>query len=222
MNLSSLKHPYLIVGWLSFISLSALALFENIQLFAFDRQILNYFRRFVTTQRTEIFKAVALIASPAITILLSIALSLVLWHLRQVSEALIVLTMTITGNLAGFVTKLLIQRPRPTTTLIPASGYSFPSGHMVSATIFVFVVLVFGIRLIQSVRLQMFTAMLLIFWLGLVALSRVYLQVHYPSDVISGGLFSVLWCETILTAFRQQQLNLNHLIADKRGVNHEP
>jgi undecaprenyl-diphosphatase len=221
MDSSSLKHPILIASWVGFVILAVMASLENIQLFALDRQSLNYLGHFITVQRTEIFKTVATISAPAVIILLSLGLSLVLWHSKQFFESLAALTMTVTGNLVGFLIKLLVQRPRPTTMLVNASGYSFPSGHVVSATIFVFVMFLFGVKLIRSVRVQLFTAMVLIFWLGLVAISRIYLQVHYPSDVIGGGLFSLVWCDTILIAFRRSQTNLERLIINKRGIDHE-
>lgn len=216
-----IKRPYLSFGWLLFILLAIAVSLETPQLFFIDRDTLNYFSRFITPPRTAFFRIITFSGSPIVTLFLSTGFSILLWHRKKIRESLTALTITVTGNAVGLLIKFLVQRPRPTTLLDPASGYGFPSGHVIGSMILVFLVITFGLKLISVVRLRISIVMLLILWLGLVALSRLYLQVHYPSDVFGGGLFALLWCETVLIASRQNQLKLDQLIRDNRGIHHE-
>ena len=98
------------------------------------------------------------------------------------------------GYIFGTSIKIIVQRARPEQGLVSASGFSFPSGHATMAVIF-FSLLIYLFRdEIKNKALRwIFVAgcWLLIF---LVGISRVYLGVHWLSDVLAGwalGLFVV-------------------------------
>src|SRR5699024_7951222 len=81
------------------------------------------------------------------------------------------------------------QRPRPEVSqLIEIGGYSFPSGHTMYA------VSLYGITLtlvwfkLKSIGEQIFLTIIISFIIVTIALSRIYLGVHYPSDII-GAIF---------------------------------
>ena len=97
------------------------------------------------------------------------------------------------------------------------SGYSFPSGHVVSAVILLLIVFQFILPLISSVRLRMFFSMMLVFWVALICLSRLYLQVHYPTDVIGAALYGLLWWESAMAVLHHQQFNTQKVIQHNRG-----
>jgi undecaprenyl-diphosphatase len=92
------------------------------------------------------------------------------------------------------VDKVVIGRPRPPVPhLEHVTGTSFPSGHATNASAF-FVLVALGIVLASRSRpvklLAAFTAIVVI---GGVAWSRVYLGVHYPTDVVAGILLGGSW-----------------------------
>lgn len=90
--------------------------------------------------------------------------------------------------------KYLIQRPRPEGfRLASASGFSFPSGHSMVAMAF-FGLLAWFVWRYEKDRRQR-VALLVAFGLVtvMVGLSRVYLGVHYASDVVAGFCLSLIW-----------------------------
>lgn len=86
--------------------------------------------------------------------------------------------------------KGIIQRPRPDVTmhLIEQGGWSFPSGHSITSMV-VFGLLIWIVRRnVENRKAANFlTALLAIPWFG-IGLSRIYVGVHYPTDVLAG------WC----------------------------
>ena len=88
--------------------------------------------------------------------------------------------------------KFLLQRPRPTDfRIIDESGYSFPSGHsMVSMAFYGFLIYL----IYQNVKnkfLKIFLISILSLLIIMIGVSRIYLGVHYTSDVCAGFLVSI-------------------------------
>lgn len=90
--------------------------------------------------------------------------------------------------------KFLVQRPRPEGyRLIMESGYSFPSGHsMVSVAFFGFFIYLVC-KYVENNKRRYLFYILLITLILLICVSRIYLGVHYASDVVAGALISVAY-----------------------------
>lgn len=88
--------------------------------------------------------------------------------------------------------KFIIQRPRPTEfRIVDESGYSFPSGHsMVSVAFYGFLIYIIY-KKIKNKYLKWLLIIALSILVILIGLSRIYLGVHYVSDVVAGFLISV-------------------------------
>lgn len=86
--------------------------------------------------------------------------------------------------------KAIVSRPRPDAALhlIEQGGWSFPSGHAITSMFFFGMVIWLIRRNVQNRRLANILTMLLAIPTILVGVSRVYLGVHYPTDVLAG------WC----------------------------
>jgi undecaprenyl-diphosphatase len=91
------------------------------------------------------------------------------------------------GVLINFILKELIHRPRPSLSpLVELSSYSFPSGHAMNSFIFysLYIYVFFSLSKNLLARIAIITlCCLLILFIGI---SRIYLGVHYPTDVIAG------------------------------------
>ena len=106
------------------------------------------------------------------------------------------------GGLIEFTTKWLIHRPRPAMQLIPETGYSFPSAHATIATIF-FTILLYAFRddIKNRVLLYLYYAANISLFL-IIGFSRVYLGVHWVSDVIAGFALGLFWLTLLILGFR--------------------
>lgn len=84
--------------------------------------------------------------------------------------------------------KHLVQRPRPTVDrLVAASSYSFPSGHAITAMLlWGSLIVLLGWSLRQRKDWHWIITLLLSAWIVIIGLSRIYVGVHYPTDVIAG------------------------------------
>ncbi|MCE5275039.1 MAG: bifunctional DedA family/phosphatase PAP2 family protein [Deltaproteobacteria bacterium] len=110
------------------------------------------------------------------------------------------------GSLLNSILKTVIHRPRPIseTTLVAAQGWSFPSGHAMMSVIFYGMIAYLLVRSVDSWRLKAFFMALAAFLVFTIGFSRIYLQVHYLSDVVAGfagGLFWLSICITGLEVF---------------------
>ena len=97
------------------------------------------------------------------------------------------------GGLVVRGLKLLFERDRPLDQVIPAAGYSFPSGHAFASTVFygMMVYLVFRLTERRWARALVLVVGPLV--IAAVGLSRVYLNVHYLTDVVGGWLAGGAW-----------------------------
>jgi undecaprenyl-diphosphatase len=115
--------------------------------------------------------------------------------IRRYKAALFVLGAAASGALASHYLKLLFSRPRPDIAAHSTHvlTYSFPSGHsMLSAVVY----LTLGALLTELVtrkRLKSYFLFVGFFLSFLVGLSRIYLGVHYPSDVLAGWCAGLFW-----------------------------
>ena len=103
--------------------------------------------------------------------------------------------------------KNIIQRPRPIEyRLIDETGYSFPSGHSMVSVAFYGLIIYFMYKSIKISKIKWLLISLLSIVIILIGTSRIYLGVHYTSDVIGGFLISISYLIIFITAFGEKIL----------------
>jgi undecaprenyl-diphosphatase len=92
-------------------------------------------------------------------------------------------------------TKAFIGRPRPTLVpaLVEAVGFSYPSGHSLSAAAMYVTLAILATRHLRRPKQRTLLGILTILIVGGVGFSRIYLGVHYASDVLSGISLGTAW-----------------------------
>lgn len=118
---------------------------------------------------------------------------------RQRRDSLFLMLCMAMEVILNFGLKLVFQRPRPSVLhLVEESGYSFPSGHAMTVTTFGILLLFFLWQSKLSKSMKILGSIFLSLLILLVSLSRVYLGVHYASDILAGFLlgsaFSFFCC----------------------------
>ncbi|MDO3431808.1 phosphatase PAP2 family protein [Rhizobium sp. CBN3] len=127
--------------------------------------------------------------------LLTVLITVYLLLDRRWPIAIFVFSSVVSGWLASTLLKILVARPRPDVVphLIEVSDLSFPSGHaMVSAVTYLTLgALVARTQRYRSTRIFVMGAG--VFLAVIIGLSRIYLGVHYPTDVFAGWCAGALW-----------------------------
>lgn len=112
---------------------------------------------------------------------------------RGLYFSLLIIVNLITGSLFNFILKQLFRRPRPELLkMIEIGGYSFPSGHSMTSLIFygfiIYICLKYG-RHWFKYCITVLLSLLVLF----IGISRIYLGVHYASDVLGGFIIGTGW-----------------------------
>jgi undecaprenyl-diphosphatase len=115
--------------------------------------------------------------------------------LRHWLTMALVLGGTITGSIAVGVAKELVGRARPALTdhFVEVSSASFPSGHAANSAIIYLTIAALIVQVVEERRARIFILATTALLVTAIGFSRVYLGVHWPSDVLAGWSFGTLW-----------------------------
>ena len=147
---------------------------------------------------TKMMIMLTFINNPLPSTVIILVITFYLGFKRYINEMLFFI-FSLTGSVTlMFIIKSLIKRARPLHHLVEVSGYSFPSGHAVTST-----ALAFSLYLILSKRVKYKKTLLslCIIYPLIISFSRVYLSVHYLSDVIAGIGLSLFWVSLTALVF---------------------
>jgi undecaprenyl-diphosphatase len=131
-----------------------------------------------------------------------VALVLLFLILKRWRDALFIVLAVGGAELTNLALKALFGRPRPSLwdPIVPETSFSFPSGHATGA-------FAFGLALavvLWHTRWRVWALIGGALFGVLVAVSRVYLGVHYPSDVLAGAAASTAWVTVLALVLRRE------------------
>lgn len=192
-----------LVGLVSCVSLALL--FLNLSLEVFDRDFMFYdtlIAQLVYLLRTPVLNSIMLFITSLgdNQLLFFLALIFLYFTWRQHKrESIFLLTTFITGIILNDFIKNLFHRPRPLISpLIVETNFSYPSGHAMNSMVFYSVLSYLIFRLIKNNFLRYFILVLCTVLILLIGFSRVYLGVHYPSDVLAGYIVGFWWLSLVI------------------------
>ncbi|MYU49523.1 phosphatase PAP2 family protein [Lactobacillus salivarius] len=170
---------------------------------SFDKFVQNLLLPITNPTNTRIVEKITYLGGPRIAAILSIIVSLYMFIRHNFKAGIWSASTLVIGNLINVLAKNLIQRPRPSDKLVAISGYSFPSGHTFGTALFIFFVVFLIVPQIKDVTLRRILTFLGFLWILIIALTRVYLHVHYPTDTIASVLLVLFLWESSLIIWRR-------------------
>jgi undecaprenyl-diphosphatase len=162
-------------------------------LFLFDQTVNNFILQVRTPGLVHFFLLVTSLALPQFAIGLSIAFLAFLSLKKKRVFLMPFLVSFLGGVLTNLLSKISLQRGRPLNAIYAESTYSFPSGHSTLAIVlYGFIFYYFWKRRKTRIGKSVVLALGLVLILG-IGFSRIYLGVHYFSDVLGGYLLGLIW-----------------------------
>lgn len=179
-------------GWL------AEEVFEGATI-GFDQTARNAVHETASPFLTDAMKVFSFLGSTVFLVALFLAVAAALYYLKH-KRALVLFFITMAGEVV-LLTALKLSfrrvRPEPFFDFALPSSYSFPSGHSLSSFCFYGVLAWLITARTENPGLKILVWMLAAALVLMIGLSRVYLGVHYPSDVLAGYAAGLVWVVTV-------------------------
>lgn len=165
---------------------------KNGKILELDLNIYKFFsENIINDKLTPIVKVITHVGGAKIVFVLTI-LAIIL--IKGLKNKLFLLTGIVGTAGLNVVLKHIIQRERPNINrLIPEKGYSFPSGHSMMSMAFYGMLIFLIFKYVKNTALKWTLIVILTILLSTIGITRIYLGVHYPSDVIGGFVVSLTY-----------------------------
>ena len=180
----------------------------------FDEAVRGFVHSFAAPFLTLIMQTASFVGSTLFLILLGIVIVAALFIKKHRHGAILFTITTVGASILLSLLKLAFHRTRPEpffNTILPSS-YSFPSGHSLGSFCFYLALAAILTNRVEKPLLKIVIWTLAVLLVLLIGISRVYLGVHYPSDVLAGFVIGFIWVVTIavgdkLVALRKKKIN---------------
>ena len=195
-----------IICGLLFLSFLTIMLFVIIKKdLAIDSNVYSFMKANIINDKLTPFVKVLTQFCGEITITCFTIVLFIIFMFKNKKLALAIALNIIVSVILNNVIKFIISRPRPLeeNRLIHASGYSFPSGHAMNGIVFYGFLVYLIYKMIKNKPLKYSLIILINILVFLVGLSRIYLGVHYTSDVIAGYLFGFAYLIISISLLRK-------------------
>ena len=198
-----IKNYKWIIFFLFFVIFLAIAedVFEQ-EIFEFDSVVYNFLVNNRNEALNNFFKIITQFGSALVLIIITI---LCVIFIRDKKYKILVPANLLTIAIINIVLKNFFLRPRPNELrLIEETGYSFPSGHAMASTAFYGLLIYIVHEKVENKILRNTICIMLGLLILLISVSRIYVGVHYTSDVIAGTCFSIAYLILITRLIKNQ------------------
>jgi len=203
-----------LIGGLS-VSVLLLAIFAKLsedllyqELGTFDQLVGEFIRGFATPSLTSVAIIITDLGSAYIEIgLLLLVGAFLFFRLKHTWETVLLSISLIGAWLLNTILKTIFQRARPDIVhLVQAGGYSFPSGHaMVSTAVYGVIGYLLWLNLRKHSKPSWYIAVFTVALILAIGISRIYLGVHFASDVIAGYAAGGVWAIACIVGLKELQ-----------------
>ena len=174
-----------------------------------DNSAWNFFKSLQSSWLNNVMRWFSFLGSFIFLPIAAIVLLIVLFLKKYKFYAIILLILLAGSSLLNVVLKYLFNRSRPDVHgLTDAAWLSYPSGHAMSGICFYGFLIYLTCKLIANNAARLVTSLFLMLIITMIGVSRIYLGVHYASDVVAGFAAGGFWLAVFLiyaeTKFRKQ------------------
>ncbi len=164
----------------------------------FDLQILHLFYNYRSPELTASMTFITHLGDNYMAVI-CIGLIVLLCAKKHYRESTLLVFVLGMSGIINRLIKYLIQRPRPDFfPLLTLKDYSFPSGHAMHSLVFYITLAYLVFHFTKNKKLSLLVLGLAIIVVLLIGISRIYLGVHYPTDVLGGYLGGICWFTSVL------------------------
>jgi undecaprenyl-diphosphatase len=175
---------------------------------AFDDAVLRYVGEHRVPLLENAMLEITFLGTGTVVLMIAFVAALFLWLTRHRYSAALLVAATVGAIVLNNVLKQFFDRPRPQiiTWGTHALTTSFPSGHAMSAAVVYSTIAYLAARLQHRRRARVTTMSVAAVLVILVCASRVYLGVHYPTDVLAGTVVGLAWAGFCMATLEAVQL----------------
>lgn len=177
--------------------------YEDSSMDSLDRRILISISTLRMASLNGAAVDISALGSPTVITLFAIIGAVLLWLNRDRWGCAYLSIGSAGAGICTSVLKHVVRRERPSVVpqLVEVSGFSYPSGHSLAATSFYLLLMFLAWRHYTSWRSRVVLLACTAVLIGAVCFSRLYLGVHYPSDLLSGMCFGAAWVFLLTSYF---------------------
>ena len=179
---------------------------SNETIVGFDSPIIGFVQGLETSWLTSIMKTFTTIGSTPFVVGITVAGMGFLLYKRHRAQAVLLFVVVIGSGLLNIILKSIFKRARPELhRIVDIGGFSFPSGHTMFAFSLYGIIAYIAWRNLKTASSRALLFLFAAFMIIMIGISRIYLGVHYPSDVIAGIFASALWMTIATTVYAWYQ-----------------
>ncbi|QCB96809.1 phosphatase PAP2 family protein [Arthrobacter sp. PAMC25564] len=167
-----------------------------------DERILNLVPHIHSPDQNAVFSVLTFAAGPTSFTVFLIVLTVTSWRSQQRWLPVLFAGAFLVSVAGQTLANALIRRPGPDRSLglLTGNSFSFPSGSTLTATVVAGLVAYVLVRVLKSGALRLLILLVVVTGIMLVGLSRTYLGVEYPSDVLGGLALGLFFLSLLITA----------------------
>jgi len=158
-----------------------------------DIRLSNFFYYFKDDKLISFFLFISYFWSVSVVFLITLITNLILFLKQKKNEIIWIISSVVISSIISTLSKIIIHRNRPELAIYNESSYSFPSFHATMSIALYWFIVRLLIRNIKKWKTRINYIFIWIFIAFSIWFSRLYLNVHYLSDVIAGWLLWFLW-----------------------------